>query len=711
MTATASANPAVATKTLTIDGIEVPITGERNLLELIRKAQIDLPTFCYHSELSVYGACRLCIVDIEGRGVQGACSTPPEPGLKVRTQTSELRSIRKITIELLLANHDLRCPTCPRNGTCQLQSLARRLGVDEVRFKNVHQAEPIDRSSPSLIRDGNRCVLCGDCVRVCSEVQGIGAIDFAFRGHDAAVLPAFGTNLGDSECVNCGQCASVCPTGALAPASEIDQVWNAIHDPKKKVVAQVAPAVRVAIGEAFGMDPGEITTGQIVAALRRIGFDLVYDTCYTADLTVIEEANEFLGRAKKGERLPLFTSCCPAWVKFAEQYYPELLPNLSTCRSPQQMLGSLCKAILPEQLGVAAQDVIVVSIMPCTAKKFEARRPEFARENVPDVDLVITTQELARMIEEAGIHFRKLEPGSFDMPMGFKTGAGPIFGVTGGVTEAVLRYAAEAVTGQKPASPDFHAVRGFQGVRFATVPVNGTQLRLAVVNGLQNARNLIGQIKRGEVEVDLVEVMACPGGCIVGGGQPLPDPCVAHADHDDGFAPNTRVSPAARAKALRAAGLYRVDKLADLHHSQENHFVTDLYTRHLGEIGGHRAHELLHTHYQPRRRAGDEVIQLSDRVGDPAVRIDACVGTSCFTRGSQGILQGLLDKVERENLHDQVQVCASFCTERCEHGPNVKVGAVTISQCTLEKAARKLDELRTNLGAQDACDKTPGQGA
>jgi NADH-quinone oxidoreductase subunit G len=335
------------TKTLTIDGIEVPINGARNLLELIRKTDIDLPTFCYHSDLSVYGACRLCLVEVEGRGIQGACSTPPEPGLKICTQTQELREIRRISIELLLANHNQQCPTCLKSSACQLRDVARRLGVQEVRFKPVHEPEPIDRSSIALIRDPNKCILCGDCVRFCAEIQSVGAIDFAYRGHDAAVLPAFGQGLGESECINCGQCAAVCTTGALAPRQEIEAVWAALNDRTKYVVAQVAPAVRVALGEQFGLEPGAASSGQLVAALKRLGFDRVYDTSFAADLTVVEEANEFLQRKAKGERLPQFTSCCPGWVKFAEQYFPDLLPSLSTCKSPQQMLGALCKETLP----------------------------------------------------------------------------------------------------------------------------------------------------------------------------------------------------------------------------------------------------------------------------------------------------------------------------------------------------------------------------
>jgi len=672
---------AIANKTLTIDGLEVAIESERNLLELIRKADIDLPTFCYHSDLSVYGACRLCLVQIDGRGIQAACSTLPEPGLKVRTQTEEIREIRKIAVELLLANHDQACPTCPKTSSCQLQELSRRLGIQTVRFKPVHQPAAIDRTSVSLVRDPNKCVLCGDCVRVCSEVQGIGAIDFAHRGHQTQVLPAFGQNLGDAECVNCGQCAAVCPTGALSPRSEVDEVWSALNNPKKLVVAQIAPAVRVAMGECFGDAPGTISTGQIVAALKRLGFDLVYDTSFSADLTVIEEANEFLGRKARGEKLPQFTSCCPGWVKFAEQYYPELLPNLSSCRSPQQMLGALIKKMLPAQKNVAPADVVVVSIMPCTAKKFEAKRQEFARENIPDVDHVLTTQELGRMIQEAGIRFRKLEAASFDMPMGFKTGAGVIFGNSGGVSEAVLRYAAEVVTGQKLENPDFPAVRGADGLRIITLKLGDTELKLGIVHGLKNARTLADKVRRGESDLDLIDVMACPGGCIGGAGQP--------------------VSRTADVKRLRTRGLYEADKMLELHKSQENHFVTECYRTTLGEVGGHRAHDLLHTHYVNRKRSPGEPLPVhhADSASAQRLKVSVCVGTNCFLKGSQRVIQSLLNHVQDEGLQQEVEVSATFCFEQCAHGPTLTIGGRKVQGCTPAQAVTELaTELQSRAG-------------
>jgi NADH-quinone oxidoreductase subunit G len=404
-----------------IDNKEISIENEQNLLELVRKARIDLPTFCYHSELSIYGAAGYAWCRSRAWASFRPALTPPAPDMKVSTNTEEIRKMRRIIVELLLANHSQNCPTCQKSTTCQLQALAKRFGITKVRFKNQLKEMPLDESSPSIVRDPNKCVLCGDCVRICSEVQGVGAIDFAYRGAQTVVIPSFGKALDKVECVNCGQCVRVCPTGALTPKSEVDGVWADIHNPSRVVVAQVAPAVRVAVGEMFGLPPGTTTTGQIAAALRAIGFDKIYDTSFTADLTVLEEGNEFIKRVTAGDRIPQFTSCCPAWVKFVEQYYPEFVDHLSSCRSPQQMFGALAKEMLSSELNVKREDVIVVSIMPCTAKKFEAKRPEFERDGVRDVDHVLTTQEFGRMIEEAGLNFRELGLESFDLPFGFKT--------------------------------------------------------------------------------------------------------------------------------------------------------------------------------------------------------------------------------------------------------------------------------------------------
>jgi NADH-quinone oxidoreductase subunit G len=656
--------------TLKIDGKTVKIEGERNLLEMVRKARIELPTFCYHSELSVYGACRLCMVDVAGRGIQPACSTPPEPGMEINTATEEIREMRKIVVELLLAGHEHGCTTCGKSTVCQLQSLARRLGVKEVRFKARSPEVPLDLSSSALVRDPNKCVLCGDCVRICHEVQGIGAIDFAHRGIKAAVMPAFGKDLAEVDCVNCGQCARVCPTGAITPRSEVEAVWKALDTKGKTVVAQIAPAVRVALGELFGLEPGTASTGQMVGALRAMGFAKVFDTAFSADLTVVEEAEEFLARFAKGEKLPQFTSCCPGWVTYAEQYHPELLSKLSSCRSPQQMFGSLAKDRLCAELKIKPEDLVVVSIMPCTAKKTEALRPEFARNGVRDVDHVITTQELARMIEERGLQFRSIDPESFDMPFGFKTGAGVIFGNSGGVSEAVLRYAGEklGITGAKTC--EFMAVRGEQGVREVSIKAGDRTLRLAIVSGLGNAKKLLARIKKGEAQYDLVEVMACPGGCIGGAGQP--------ASRD----------PQARAK--RTKGLYENDGMLQLHKSQENPYINEIYQNSLGKPGSQKAHDLLHTHYHNRKRIKTDGINLSPRGAEKKLDIEVCFGTSCFVKGAQGVFKAVTDTITAEGLSAKVGVKASFCFEACDKGPVLRINGRRIEKCTPEKAREEL---------------------
>jgi NADH-quinone oxidoreductase subunit G len=656
---------------ITVDNRQVPFEGERNLLEVIRKANIDIPTFCYHSELSVYGACRLCLVDVEGMGIVASCSTPPRAGMKVRTNTDEIREIRKISVELILADHDQNCPTCPKNASCKLQDLARRLGIEKVRFKPVHKPAEVDKTSPSLVRDPNKCVLCGDCVRMCAEIQGIGAIDFAYRGHDVMVLPAFGKNLNEVECVYCGQCAAVCPTGAITPKSDIDRVWKAINDPTKKVVVQIAPAVRVALGEEFGLEPGVSTTGQMVAAMKAMGFDKVFDTCFTADLTVIEESTEFLKRLTEGGAMPQFTSCCPGWVKFVEQYYPDMLKNVSSCRSPQQMFGSLAKEMLTKELDVARKDLFVVAVMPCTAKKFEATRPEFSKDGTPDVDVVLTTQELARMIDGYGLRFGEMKPESLDMPLGFKTGAGVIFGNSGGVTEAVLRYAMDKLGVAHGDLIDYHEVRGEAGLREATFMVGDRQLRLAVVSGLANAKAVVEKIRKGQVQYDLIEVMACPGGCIGGAGQPV---------SQDGMA-----------KLRRTAGLYDTDKMLQLHRSQDNPYIKKCYDEVLGEVGGHTAHDLLHTHYHSRRRISGEGLPLVNGRGEHKIVVNVCVGTSCFVRGSQELLQRLVKHVADRGLTDLVDIKATFCFERCDRGPTVRIGETVIEKCTFDAAVRTLE--------------------
>ncbi len=669
-------------KLIFVDGREVKIENEKNLLEIIRKANIEVPTFCYHSDLSVYGACRLCMVDIEGRGLSPSCSTPPEAGMKLKTNTEEIREIRKTIVELLLANHDSNCPTCPKSTACQLQSLSKKLGVSEVKFKKIETKQPVDRSTRSIVRDPNKCVLCGDCVRVCSEVQGVGAIDFAHRGSKVSVLPSFGKDLSEVECVLCGQCVRVCPTGALSVKSEIDEVFKALGDKSKMVVAQIAPAVRVALGEMFGYEPGTAVTGQIVGALKHIGFDKVFDTSFTADLTVIEEAEEFLARFNKGENLPIITSCCPGWVKYAEQYYPHILPHLSSCKSPQQMFGSLAKEYLAKLYNIEAKNLVVVSIMPCTAKKFEAKRDEFKHGEVCEVDHVISTYELAQMIEESGLNFKKTHPESFDMPFGFKTGAGIIFGNSGGVTEAVLRYVDEKITGKKSDSYEYKAVRAGNGLKEFSAEINGVKINMAVVNGLANAKKAVDSVKNGEKDYHFIEIMACPGGCIGGGGQPAPE--------DDS------------ANAMRTRGLYDNDKMLQLHKPQQNPYIEELYKNILTSPGSAEAHRLLHTKYHSRRRITEDSLALINAGDIKKIKVSVCVGTSCYLRGAQDLLHRLIKYIEENGMSGAVEVKASFCFEQCSKGPSITIEDMVINRCDFETACKAINSRLDKIKASAA---------
>ncbi len=655
------------TKIAVIDSIEVPVEDERNLLELIRKAHIELPTFCYHSDISVYGACRMCMVEVEGRGLVPACSTPAQEGMIVHTNTKQIRDMRKMIVELLLANHDQNCTTCPKSGDCQLQKIARQLGVTKVRFKQTQTFPNMDHSSDAILRDPKKCVLCGDCVRVCREIQSVGVLDFAGRGAEAIVTPCFDKGIGEVECVGCGQCVKVCPVGALTPKYQTSEVWDAIYDKSKTVVVQIAPAVRVALGEEFGFKSGTTVTGQIVAALKMMGFDRIYDTCFAADFTVIEEGNEFLDRYQKGEKLPQFTSCCPAWIKFAEQYYPDMLTNLSSCRSPQQMFGSLCKEQLTKELGITRKKLVVVSIMPCTAKKSEANREEFSKGGNKDVDYVLTTQELALMIKERGIEFDRLEPASFDMPFGFKSGAAVIFGASGGVSEAVLRYASHKLGGGT--FKEFSQLRGNSGTKITEAVVGGVKLRLAIVSGLGNARRLIDKVRSGEETFDLIEVMACPGGCINGGGQP--------------------VGKGRQTIPTRAKGLYDNDKMLQVHSSQENPYLQKIYNE---DLDRHKAHELLHTQYKNRKRITGEEIVLENRQ-NAVLNLDICFGTSCFIRGAQDLYTHLMKYVRSRGIADVTEFKVSFCSEQCDRGPVLKVNGRLIEHCTIEKAALEIEKI------------------
>ncbi len=657
---------------ITIDNLEVPYEGEKNLLEVIRKANIDLPTFCYHSDISVYGACRMCMVEVDGKNTVPACSTPVTEGMVVKTNTKQLRNMRKMIVELMLASHDQQCTTCAKSTDCKLQQISKQLGVEKVRFKQKVDFEPVDATSDAIIRDPSKCVLCGDCVRVCKEIQSVGVLDFANRGADSKIVACFNKGMGEIECVNCGQCVKACPVGALTIKSQVDRVWDAIHDESKTVIVQIAPAIRVAMGETFGFQSGTTTTGQIISALRMIGVDKVFDTSFGADFTVIEEGNEFIERYQKGAQLPQFTSCCPAWVKFTEQYYPDLLTNLSSCKSPQQMFGSLSKEILSKELGISREDMVVVSIMPCTAKKSEANRKEFIKDGNPDVDYVLSTQEAALMVKESGINFSQLQPGSFDMHFGFKTGDGVIFGTSGGVSEAVLRYAAAKLSNDTEA--EFTQFRGGEGVKIAKVKVGDITRKMAVVSGLANARQLIDKVRAGEVQFDLIQVMACPGACVNGGGQPINANRNSIKD--------------------RSKGLYDNDKMLQLHCSNENPYLQKMYAQDLNE---HNIHDLLHTSYINRKRIEHEDVMLSDEAGDKPININICLGTSCYVRGAQGLYNQLMAYLKDNNLMEQTAISASFCTEKCERGPVLKVNDTVLEHCTIEKAIEKINQVTVSL--------------
>jgi NADH-quinone oxidoreductase subunit G/NADP-reducing hydrogenase subunit HndD len=568
--------------TLTIDGHQVEAEAGTTVLEAARQAGIKIPTLCYLEGINEIGACRICLVEVKGaRTLQASCVTPVGAGMEVRTNTREVRKARKLNLELIMSSHPQECLTCSRSTNCELQQLASELGITELRFAGEMPPYEPDRSSLSLVRDPRKCILCRRCVGVCEKVQQVYAIAPQERGFNSVIAPAFLEPLGSVACINCGQCVLVCPTAAIHEVDQIDEVWAALSDPTVHVVVQTAPAVRVSIGEMFGLAPGSVVTGQLVAALRRLGFDKVFDTDFTADLTIMEEGSELLQRLKEGGKLPLITSCSPGWIKYIEHFYPDMLPHLSTCKSPQQMFGALAKTYYAEKAGLDPANIFVVSIMPCTAKKYEAKRDEMKDSGHQDVDVVLTTRELGRMLKEAGINFSTLPEEEYDSPLGISTGAGVIFGATGGVMEAALRTAYELVTGTPLPSLDLHMVRGLDGVKEASVDVAGTTLKVAVASGLGNARELMERIKSGQ-EYHFIEIMCCPGGCIGGGGQPIPT--------------TTEI------KEKRVAGTYHADQAMTLRKSHENPAVQELYKDFLGAPLSHKSHQLLHTHYIPRNK-------------------------------------------------------------------------------------------------------------
>ncbi len=566
---------------VTIDNQDLQVEPGTTILEAAEQVNINIPTLCYDEELSIYGGCRLCVVEVEGEdGLQPACATEVAEGMKVKTHSPQVREVRRTLFELIIASHDiscrLNCLTCSRNQNCELREIAQDVGVSEVRLPALDKGYNDDNSSPSIVREPNKCITCGKCIRKCEEVQGVGIFTMANRGPATEVTTFEDKGMGNVECTNCGQCIHACPTGALHEVYHYDKIWDILNDEDKFVVVQTAPAVRVAIGEEFGAEPGTISTGQMVSALKRLGFNRVFDTNFAADLTIMEEGHELIDRLENDGKLPMFTSCSPGWIKFIEHFYPEYLDHVSSCKSPQQMFGAVANTYYAETNDIPEEDMVVVSVMPCTAKKYEAGRGEMDE----DVDYVLTTRELARMIKEAGIDMPALGSRDYDKMMGASSGAANIFGSTGGVMEAALRTAYEVITGDELAELDFTQVRGIEGIKEAEVEIDGLTVKVAVAHSLSNAKKVMEMIKNGEKEYHFIEFMACPGGCIGGGGQPIPT--------------NQEVIQA------RMDAIYEIDAGKQLRKSHENPEIKVLYNDYLGEPNGHKAHELLHTHYIER---------------------------------------------------------------------------------------------------------------
>lgn len=573
--------------TIKINGMDVSAPAGSTILEAARLAHVEIPTLCFLKDINEIAACRICTVEINGGRLAPACVYPINPGLEVVTGSPKLRDYRKKTLQLILSNHNRSCLSCVRSGDCELQNLCKELGVDvEDYYDGDKTVSELDESSAHMIRDNSKCILCRRCSAVCEKVQGIGVIGPNERGFATFIGSAFEMGLGETSCVSCGQCIAVCPTGALYEKSSIDDIAAAIADPSKHVIVQTAPAVRAGLGEEFGYEIGTNVEGQMVSALRRLGFDKVFDTNFGADLTILEEAHEFIDRVQNGGVLPMITSCSPGWIKYCEHYFPDMTENLSSCKSPQQMFGAIVKSYYAEKMGLKPEDIVSVSVMPCTAKKFEIGRADEAANGVPDVDYTMTTRELAQMIRRAGIRFTALPDEDFDTPLGLGTGAAVIFGATGGVMEAALRTAVETLTGEELEKPEFIDVRGTKGIKEATYHVAGMDVNIAVASGLGNARELLNRVKSGEANYHFIEIMGCPGGCVNGGGQP----------QQPGYVRNTT-----DIRALRAKVLYDEDEAKTIRKSHENPAIKELYDTFLGEPGSHKAHHLLHTTYVKRK--------------------------------------------------------------------------------------------------------------
>ncbi|MTI71902.1 MAG: ferredoxin [Firmicutes bacterium] len=566
---------------LNIDGFDITVNPGTTILEACKRLKINIPTLCYHPDQDIKGSCRVCVVEVEGnKNLVASCCTPVKEGMKVKTNTKRVREARKNMLELILANHNGDCLTCVRNGSCELQALCDELNVRNDNLDKVYSKLPIDNSNPSLVRDLSKCIKCGRCIEVCHKVQGVGAIYNVNRSCEMEIRPPLNKNLSDVQCVYCGQCINVCPVGAIYEKDDIEKVWDVLEDENKHVVVQVAPAVRVSLGEEFNLEPGSIITGKIVNYFKKIGFDKVFDTNFTADLTIIEEGNELLYRINNGGKLPMLTSCSPGWIRYIEHFYPELLEHVSTCKSPQQMFGALAKSYYAEKNNINPKDIVVVSIMPCTAKKAEAKREEMNNEGNSDVDIVLTTRELAKMIKESRIQINDLEEEKFDDPFGISTGAAVIFGASGGVMEAALRTVYEVVTKNELENIDLKEVRGLKDIKEAKVKVGDLNVKVAVANGLNNAKVLLDLIKEGKADYHFIEIMCCPGGCIGGGGQPIP------GTND--------------IKEKRVKGIYNADSKAKIRKSHKNPAVVELYKEFLIKPLGEKSHKLLHTHYKDR---------------------------------------------------------------------------------------------------------------